>query len=151
MRTPGGPVLVAWASKSGHTETLAQRIFELLEKRGLSVELVAAKQVDWERLDRWSALVLGSPTYGDGDLHKDWDAAERLLRTQDLSGWPAAAFGCGNPRYPAPWGAVDILEARLRNGGAQIIVPAYKADTMTGFRVRDADGWIKSLADALRR
>jgi len=149
MRDPQGPVLIAWASKTGNTATLAQRILEVLEARGLAVELVAVKDVDWSQLPRWSALVFGSPTYGSGDLHPDWDKPERHLRDVKFDGWPAAVFGCGNPRYVTPWWAVDILENRLKNGGARLVVPSYKADTLSGFRVRDADGWIEDLADAL--
>ncbi len=149
MRDPQGPILVAWASRTGNTANLAQRVKELLEEAGLAVELVAVKDVDWDQLDRWSALVFGSPTYGSGDLHPDWDKPERRLRDADLTGWPAAVFGCGNPRYVTPWWAVDILENRLKNGGARLVVPSYKADTMEGFRVRDADRWIVSLAEAL--
>jgi flavodoxin I len=141
--------LVAWASKNGGTENLAQRIKEVLEARGLQVDLVAVKNVDWAALDHWSALVLGSPTYGSGDLHPDWDKPERRLRDVDLTGWPAAVFGCGSPRYVTPWWAVDILENRLKNGGARLLVPSYKANTLEGLRVRDADPWIEALAGAL--
>jgi flavodoxin I len=149
MRNPEGPILVAWASRTGNTASLAQRITEILEGRGFAVDLVPVPQVDWNGLDQWSALIFGSPTYGSGDLHPDWDGPERRLRDVDLTGWPAAVFGCGNPRYVTPWWAVDILASRLKNGGARLVVPPYKADTLTGFRVRDADGWIESLAEAL--
>lgn len=149
MRDPEGPVLVAWASRTGNTGTLAQRIAEVLEREGRDVELLPVKEVDWSQLDRWSTLVFGSPTYGAGDLHPDWDKPERRLRDLPLTGWPAAVFGCGNPRYVTPWWAVDILENRLKNGGAKLLVPSYKADTLSGFRVRDADGWIEALAAAL--
>jgi len=141
---------VAWASRTGNTGTLAQRILEVLEKAGLPVELRPVAEVDWARLPEWSALVFGSPTYGAGDLHADWNQPERRLRDVDLTGYPAAVFGCGNPRYVTPWWAVDILENRLKNGGARLVVPSYKADTLAGFRVRDADGWIETLADRLR-
>jgi len=149
VRNPHGPVLIAWASKTGNTGTLAQRILEVLEKQGIEAEAIPVKDVDWNRLDQWSALVFGSPTYGSGDLHPDWDKPERTLRDVSLALWPAAVFGCGNPRYVTPWWAVDILENRLKNGGAKLLVPSYKADTLSGFRVRDADGWIEALAEAL--
>lgn len=149
MRDPQGPVLVAWASRTGNTATLAQRIVEVLEKADLTVELIPVTQVDWGQLPRWSALVFGSPTYGAGDLHADWNQPERRLRDLDLTGYPGAVFGCGNPRYVTPWWAVDILENRIKNGGGHLVVPSYKADTLAGFRVRDADGWIESLAEAL--
>ena len=150
MNNPTGPVLVAWASKNGNTAHLGQRIKEILEREHFVVELLPVKDVKWSELQRWSALVFGSPTYGAGDLHPDWDKPERALRDIDLTGWRGAVFGCGNPRYVTPWWAVDILENRLKNGGAGLVVPSYKADTLEGFRVRDADGWIERLAAALR-
>jgi len=149
MRDPHGPVLVAWASKNGGTALLAQRIKEVLEREGLAVDLVPVADVDWTQLGRWSALVFGSPTYGSGDLHPAWDRPERQLRDIALTDWPAAVFGCGSPRYVTPWWAVDILENRLKNGGARLVVPSYKADTLEGLRVRDADPWIETLAEAL--
>jgi len=145
----GRPVLVAWASKTGQTQTLAQRIYEVLAARDLAVELRPVKAVDWSRPELWGALVLGSPTYGSGDLHPDWDQAERRLRDVNLHGCQGAAFGSGNPRYPTAWWAVDILENRLKNGGARLLARAYKADTMTGLRVRDVDQWAEALADVL--
>jgi len=143
------PVLIAWASRTGNTGHLAQRILEVLEQRGIEGTLQPAREVEWDRIQDWAALVFGSPTYGAGDLHPDWDGPERKLRDVRLAGMPAAVFGCGNPRYVTPWWAVDILENRLKNGGARLVVPSYKADTMEGFRVRDADPWIQGLATAL--
>lgn len=150
MRNPDGPVLVAWASKNGQTENLAQRISEILQEQGLEVDLRPVKGIDWSHLDRWSALVLGSPTYGSGDLHGDWDKPERALRDLSLVGYPGAAFGCGQPRYPTAWWAVDILENRLKNGGATVVLSAYKADTLAGLRVRDVDVWARDLAEHLK-
>jgi flavodoxin I len=144
------PVLVAWASRTGQTESLAQRILEVLEREGIAVDLKPVREVDWARLDDWSALVFGSPTYGAGDLHPDWDAPERRLRDVDLSGRRAAVFGCGNPRYVTAWWAVDILANRLKNGGAKLLVAPLKADTMVGLRVRDFDGWVETLAVAIK-
>ncbi len=143
------PVLVAWASKNGGTAHVAQRVLEVLEREGLTVGLLPVRDVDWARLDDWSALVFGSPTYGMGDLHPDWDKPERLLRDLDLTGRAAAVFGCGSPRYVTPWWAVDILTNRLKNGGARLLVEPLKLNTMEGLRVRDADPWIESLALAL--
>jgi flavodoxin I len=150
VRNPGGPALIAWASRNGGTGHLAQRILEVLAENDVAAELVAVKDVDWSKLDRWSALVFGSPTYGAGDLHADWDKPERLLRDLSLKDWPAAVFGCGNSRYVTPWWAVDILENRLKNGGARLLLPSYKADTLSGFRVREVDGWAGELAEALK-
>ena len=144
------PVLLAFASKNGATESLAQRIAEVLEKEKWPVTIVPVAQVDWTTLDQWSALVFGSPTYGAGDLHPAWDKPERLLRDMVLAGKPFATFGCGASRYPTPHWAVDILENRLKNCGGQRLVPGLKMDTLLGLRVRDADPWAKDLAKALQ-
>lgn len=142
-------ILIVWASRGGNTANLAQRILEVFESQGLPATLAKVTEIDFTQLASWSAVIAGSPTYGAGDLHPDWDRPERLLREVPLSGIPAAVFGCGNPRYVTPYWAVDILENRFRNQGASIVVPSYKADTLAGFRVRDADEWIKALAAKL--
>ena len=147
--TQAKPILIAWASKNGGTENLAQRLYEVLSKHPFDVELKNVKDVDLTTLDQWSVLVFGSPTYGAGDLHSAWDKPERVLRDLDLTGIPFAAFGTGASRYPTPHWAVDILENRLKNCGGVRLLAGLKMDTLVGLRVRDADPWAKSLAKAI--
>ncbi len=150
MKTPARkPVLIAWASKNGGTETLAQRLSEVLGKYPFAVELRNIKDVELTLLHQWRALIFGSPTYGAGDLHPAWDKPERVLRDFDLTGMPFAAFGTGASRYPTPHWAVDILENRLKNCGGVRLIPGLKMDTLIGLRVRDADPWAHDLAQAL--
>ncbi|MEI8095824.1 MAG: flavodoxin domain-containing protein [Spirochaetales bacterium] len=147
--TDDKPVLLVWASKNGGTETLAQRLMEVLTKQKIAVEMKNVKDVDLSALSEYRALVFGSPTYGSGDLHPAWDKPERALRDLQLPEMPFATFGCGASRYPTPHWAVDILENRLKNCGGKRLIAGLKMDTLLGLRVRDADPWAKDLAKAL--
>lgn len=54
-------VLVAYATKYGSTAEIAERIGEVLNQAGLSVEVLPAKRVD--ELASYDAVVLGSAVY----------------------------------------------------------------------------------------
>jgi flavodoxin len=142
--------VIVWASRTGKTQLVCERVAEVLTSEGLSVETVHVSSFHDALLSR-PFLIVASPTYGSGDLHPDWDQLERSWRDADFHGLPAAVLGCGSLRYPQPFGAVEILETRLKNQGANLLLPACKMDTLTGLRVRDCDPWAHELAQILRQ
>ncbi|HUK72616.1 MAG TPA: flavodoxin domain-containing protein [Streptosporangiaceae bacterium] len=89
-------ILVAFATKAGSTEQVAQAIAEALCKAGDTVDLRRARGVR-EPVSRWGCIVLGAPIYS-GRWHRD---AHRFLRRHrgELEGVPVAVFGMG-PRSP---------------------------------------------------
>ncbi|NNM66417.1 MAG: hypothetical protein HKM06_00245 [Spirochaetales bacterium] len=145
FKTPG---LIVWASRTGKTQLVCERVTEVLTGEGLLVESVHVSDFRGSPLSR-PFLIAASPTYGSGDLHPDWDRLERSWRDADFHGLLAAVLGCGSLRYPQPFGAVEILETRLKNQGARLLIPSCKMDTLTGLRVRDCDPWALELARVL--
>lgn len=139
-------VLILWASKGGQTELLAERIAEKLAEEGLDCVLENARNQGQRNFEEFDAVVMGSPTYGSGDLHPDWDKTEREFRDREFTGLRGAAFGCGKSSYPTAFWAVDILENRWRNNGGNRLCPSLKVDTVAGFKVREADEWAARLA-----
>ena len=55
------PVLVAYATRYGSTQEVADKIAATLRQSGLTVEVQPAKQV--RTLDGYRAVVLGAPLY----------------------------------------------------------------------------------------
>jgi len=84
-------VTVIYGSDSGTTKAIAKRIATGLQARLL--DITAARTADFEGCD---LLVLGSPTYGIGDLQIDWEDRIGLLRSANLTGKPVAIFGTGD-------------------------------------------------------
>lgn len=140
-------VLILFATKRGTTETAAKVIASVLEGEGWQVTLQAAAGKKPADLAGFALVVLGSSTWGDGDLHQDmWDL-EKLLSDVDLTGRTMAAFGLGNSRYPSFGWAADILANRLKNQGARQPVKALKLDTLAGLDENALAAWAASLAD----
>jgi menaquinone-dependent protoporphyrinogen oxidase len=100
-----GPVLVAYATRSGATREVAQAVCESLHGHGVRAHLRPAGEV--RDLDGYDAVVLGGALYV-GRLHR---AARRFLGRHEvaLADRPLAVFALG----PIPkHGEEDWLEAR---------------------------------------
>jgi menaquinone-dependent protoporphyrinogen oxidase len=84
-------VLVAYATKKGSTQEVAEAVASTLAECGLSVEMKRADKV--ARLDGYEAVVLGSAIYM-GHLHAD--ARRFLSHNEDaLATLPVAVFAMG--------------------------------------------------------
>ncbi len=84
-------ILVAYATRYGSTQEVAEAVAETLRKGGLTVDIQPARQV--RALEEYHAVVLGAPLYI-GSLHKD---AQRFLaqHRQALTQRPVAIFALG--------------------------------------------------------
>ena len=84
-------VLVAYASKYGSTQEVAEAIAATLRERGLSVDLQPMRKV--RTLEGYGSVVLGAPLYF-GLWHKD--ALNFLSRNEDaIAQRPVAIFALG--------------------------------------------------------
>ena len=85
-------IAVFYGSTTGTCETLAGQI---AEKLGTS-DVFSAADLDAAKIADYDVLVLGSSTWGDGELQDDWYDAVETLKKADLSGKKVALFGCGD-------------------------------------------------------
>ena len=111
-------VLVVYGSDSGATKAIASRIAE--EINGTAVDIIDATTSDLESCD---LLILGSPTYGDGDLQEDWEQNIDTLKSADLSGKRVALFGLGDQEtYPDSFvDALGLLYDEVTMLGAEVV------------------------------
>ncbi len=85
-------VAVMYGSTMGNTENIAEKIAGMIE--GAVVRSVAGvRSTDFEDYD---VLILGSSTWGLGDLQDDWVTAISQLEKADLKGKKVALFGLGD-------------------------------------------------------
>ena len=88
------PILVAYATRYGSTQEVAEQVAATLRERGLEVELKPARQV--RTLEGYRAVVLGAPFYIGHWLK---DAQRFLTRHQTaLTERPVAVFTLGPTR-----------------------------------------------------
>ena len=78
---------------------------------------------DGKQPETCDLLILGSPTYGLGDLPSDWEDKLGLLESADLSGKRVALFGTGDQLgYPDSFvDAMGILYDRVVAKGAEVV------------------------------
>jgi flavodoxin I len=110
---------IFYGSTTGNTEAVAGDIAEQLG--GAEVHDIGETPV--AKMDEYDVLVLGSSTWGDGDVQDDWyDALDDLGRL-DLSGKKVALFGTGDAEiYEDTFcDAIGILYERLSSSNADFI------------------------------
>lgn len=86
-----GKTLVVYGSTTDSCEDYAQRIAEKL-----NAEIVNVSDVDADKLSEYAHLVLGTSTWGAGELQDDWNDGMDALKSADLNDKTIAIFGCGD-------------------------------------------------------
>ena len=101
-------VLIAYATKHGSTEEVAEAMAQALRERGVRADVRPARKVT--ELGSHGLVVLGAPLYS-GKWHRD---AHRFLKNnrEALSHLPVAVFALG-PRSPQAEGGWPRCRAQL--------------------------------------
>lgn len=85
---------IFFGSTTGSTEAAAAKIAERLGIAPSDVHNVADTPA--EKVKEYDLLLLGSSTWGAGELQDDWSVFLPRLKEVDLSGRRVALFGCGD-------------------------------------------------------
>ncbi|WP_127498845.1 flavodoxin [Paenibacillus glycanilyticus] len=121
-------VIVAYASLTGNTEEMAEAIAAGAREAGAEVVVRDAYDADASELDQYEGIAIGAYTWGDGELPDEFIDFYEALSNLDLSGRKAVVFGSGDSSYPIFCGAVDTIEAKLREIGAELVLPGLKVE-----------------------
>ncbi len=85
---------IVYGSTSGNCENIANKIAAAL---GIdSANVFTASQLDASKIASFDNLLLGSSTWGSGDLQDEWYDGIEVIKSSDLSGKTVAVFGCGD-------------------------------------------------------
>ncbi|QSH41285.1 flavodoxin [Lentisphaerota bacterium ZTH] len=112
-------VAIIYGSTTGNTQSAAEKI---QAQFGADAVLLEAATVSAADLKDYDVLILGSSTWGIGELQDDWVSVD-WLDGADLNGKKVAFFGCGDQ---AGFGdsfvdALGILKDKLASSGASFI------------------------------
>jgi flavodoxin I len=113
-------ILVVYASMTGNTEEMAEAIVEGAKEAGAEVVSKEAFDASADELNHYDGIIIGAYTWGDGELPDEFIDFFDEMDGLDLSGKKAAVFGSGDTSYPIYCGAVDLIEAKLKELGAEI-------------------------------
>lgn len=85
---------VFYGSTTGTTEDIARRIAEKLDVP--SAHIFDVVKLTEALVNEYDVLVLGTSTWGSGELQDDWYDGVKILKKCDLSHKFVALFGCGD-------------------------------------------------------
>jgi flavodoxin I len=121
---------VVYTSISGNTEKMARAIADGIRASGCEVDLKDMFYAKADELVDYDGLLLGSCTWGDGDLPDEALFFYEELDDLSLQGVKAAAFGSCDSNYDSYGAAVDLLEEKLRDRGADIVAEKLKLELL---------------------
>ncbi|MCY8510083.1 flavodoxin [Bacillus mojavensis] len=124
-----GKILLVYATMSGNTEAMADLIEKGLQEAEAEVDRFEAMDIDGAELfNDYEHIILGTYTWGDGDLPDEFlDLAEEM-DALDFTGKTCAVFGSGDTAYEFFCGAVDTLEEKIKDRGGEIVLPSVKVE-----------------------
>lgn len=140
--------ILIYGSTTGNTETLAEGVVLGLKRSATEVTVKDVTEVDVDKLLDYDVIVLGSSTWGDGELQDDFvDFYDKMGKVL-LTGEKAAVFGPGDKKnyLDTFCKAVDILEDRLKECGAEIVIEGFKVDGDIVAALEDVEVWGEKVA-----
>lgn len=111
--------IVVYGSTTGVCQDIAERIASKLG----GVEVISASELTADTLAANDNLLLGTSTWGEGDVQDDWYDALDTLKAANLSGKTVAIFGCGDSvSYGDSFcGGMRALYDAAKEAGANVI------------------------------
>ena len=110
--------IVIYGSSTGTCEAIAEKIASKL-----GCEAVNVQELTTDIINNHQNLVLGTSTWGAGELQDDWYDGLKILNESDLSGKVIAFFGCGDcESYSDTFvGGMGELYNGIKDSGAHFI------------------------------
>ena len=110
--------IVVYGSSTGTCEAIAEKIAQKLGCEAIDVQNLTADVVNNNQ-----NLILGTSTWGAGELQDDWYDGLKVLQGADLTGKTIALFGCGDcESYGDTFvGGIGELFNALKTSGASFV------------------------------
>lgn len=140
--------IVVYGSSTGTCEELARKIAAALGLDDSAV--INVSELTPEVISENEALILGSATWGCGELQDDWYDGVKVLQSADLNGKVVALFGCGDSESYCDTfcDAIGLLYQEIKDKGCTIIGGEVSSEGYlhTDSAALDADGNFMGLA-----
>jgi sulfite reductase (NADPH) flavoprotein alpha-component len=142
------PVLLTFATQTGHAERIALQTAAVLQSAGVAVVLQPLVRLSVDALQRYRKVLLVASTFGDGDPPDSLRSFARQFARQSDSGLQHVHYGLlalGDRNYANFCGFGRTLDHDLRGHGAQALFPMIEVSNGdAGALAR----WQQSLAEA---
>ncbi|HET7627191.1 MAG TPA: flavodoxin [Bacillales bacterium] len=121
-------LLMIYASMSGNTEDMAKEIEAGIRSKKESVDVLEAFETDASAMEAYEGILIGTYTWGDGDLPDELLDFYEDMKQLDLTGKKAAVFGSFDSSYGDDGIAVDQMRDALQRQGAEIVQEELKVE-----------------------
>ncbi|NOU86773.1 flavodoxin [Paenibacillus sp. LMG 31460] len=121
-------IIIVFASMTGNTEEMADAIAEGLKEAGIEPVVKNVIDTNAEEITHYDGIILGSYTWGDGDLADDFLDFYDEMDDIQLDGKKAAVFGSCDSSYSEYGAAVDTLVTKLKELGAEVTLEGLKIE-----------------------
>ncbi len=118
---------IIYGSITGATEEIATTLAGEIKDR-YEVRTVNGLDATPEDIHNADLILLGSSTWGVGDLQMDMIPVYEHVQQMDLGSKRAAVFGKGDSEYKKFCHAVVTLEKALKQAGATLVQKGYRCD-----------------------
>lgn len=111
-------IIVVYGSSTGTCQSIAETIASKL-----GVEAIDVTKFDADVIAANDNLLLGTSTWGAGELQDDWYDGVNVLKAADLAGKTVAVFGCGDSEsYSDTFcGAMAEIYNAAKDAGATLV------------------------------
>lgn len=137
---------IFYGSTTGTTESVAGQIAEKLGIAPADVHDVS--KINADMVNAYEALILGTSTWGDGELQDDWYDGIKLLKGMDLKGKTVALFGCGDSESYADTfcDGMGVIYEDLKDSGCRFVGAVPDTDYAYSSSISVVDGNFVGLA-----
>lgn len=145
-------VLIVYGSTTGNTENVAETIGKIMSENGHAVSVLdVAKASPANICNGRDCVLFGCSTWGDDsiELQDDFVPFFDAFDSIGAKGVNCASFGCGDTSYTYYCGAVDAINERLEELGANVIAAGLKIDGDPSAAKSDIDSWAGEVMAAL--
>lgn len=119
-------VCVVYASMTGNTEEIATLLANNLAE--FDAQMFQMENTDVSVITEYDGILLGSYTWGDGELPDEAQDFYDQLDDVDLTGKIVGCFGSGDTLYDQYCAAVDQLQEKAKERGATVMEDGLKIE-----------------------
>jgi len=118
---------IFYGSSGGVTKGVAEMIKDEL---GVEADLIDIADAEVDDFEKYNKIILGTSTWGEGDLQDDWDEFFDDFTNVDLTGKTVAFFGVGDQEgYPDNFlDGMGILYEQAVKNGANVVGNGWPTD-----------------------
>lgn len=131
-------IILIYASMTGNTEEMAETIAEGIREEGVELVIKSVFDANAFELENYDGILLGAYTWGDGDLPDELLDFYEEMNDIQLMNKRAAVFGSCDSGYPAYGAAVETLIEKLKELGADVVLPGLKIELTPSSQDKEA-------------